>query len=301
MVKADDIFLFVQVVEEGSFSKVANKLEMTNSVVSKRISRLEKELNVPLLYRTTRKLTLTDAGRALYHKGNLARQAVQDAEDSVTGFGDAIRGKIKLTVPDVSARLVINKAVAEFCQQYPDVEIELFVSNRVVNMLEDGFDLAIRTAKLEDSSFIARRLVDSHWIVCASSAYLSKNGTPEFPEQLLEHQCLIYKYEGAGSATWLFKQDGKPANIQVRGRLFANNLETLKQAALLDSGIVYLPKALVFDELQKGQLVEVLEPYTSKDLGIYAVYPKSRQPDRKLTLLVEKIRDAFQKRKEIYS
>lgn len=301
MVKADDIFLFVQVVEEGSFSRIAEKLEMTNSVVSKRISRLEKALNVQLLYRTTRKLTLTDAGRTLYRKGTLARQALQDAQDSVTGYGDIVRGKIKVTVPDVSAKLVINRAVAEFCLQHPDVEVELFVSNRVVNMLEDGFDLAIRTAKLEDSSFVARRLVDSHWIVCASPEYLKKYGTPDEPNALSNHHCLIYKYEGTGPDIWLFNQNGSSANVQVQGRLHANNLETLRQTAILNLGIAYLPKALVNDDINSGKLVEILGAFTSKDLGIYAVYPKSRQPDKKLTLLVEQFRDAFQAQKNRYS
>jgi len=117
MIKADDIFLFVQVVEEGSFSKVADKLDMTNSVVSKRISRLEQEINVQLFYRTTRKLTLTDAGRALYGKARLAKQALQDAQDAVSGYSDAVRGKIKVTVPVVSAHIVLSAAIAEFCSK----------------------------------------------------------------------------------------------------------------------------------------------------------------------------------------
>jgi DNA-binding transcriptional LysR family regulator len=298
--KADDIFLFVQVVDEGSFSKVADKLELTNSVVSKRISRLEKSLNVQLLYRTTRKLSLTDAGRALYGKARLAKEALQDAQDTVTGYGDSIRGKIKVTAPAVSAHILINQAIAEFCQQYPDVEIELYVSNRVVNILDEGFDLAIRTADLEDSSLIARRLIDSQWVVCASPNYLNEFGIPNHPDELESHHCLLYKYEGVGPETWLFNEDGKEINQQIQGRFYANDLEALKQAALSNFGIAYLPSILVHEDMLAGKLVQVLKPYTAKKLGVYAVYPRSRQPDKKLALLVEHIREAYHNKTEYF-
>lgn len=298
--KADDIFLFVQVVDEGSFSKVAEKLELTNSVVSKRISRLEKSLNVQLLYRTTRKLSLTDAGRALYGKARLAKEALQDAQDTVTGYGDSIRGKIKVTAPAVSAHILINQAIAEFCQQYPDVEIELYVSNRVVNILDEGFDLAIRTADLEDSSLIARRLIDSQWVVCASPNYLNEFGIPNHPDELESHHCLLYKYEGVGPETWLFNEGDKEINQQIQGRFFANDLEALKQAALSNFGIAYLPSVLVHEDMLAGKLVQVLKPYTAKKLGVYAVYPRSRQPDKKLALLVEHIRDAYHNKNEYF-
>lgn len=294
MVKADDIFLFVQVVDEGSFSRVAEKLEMTNSVVSKRIGRLEKALNVQLLYRTTRKLTLTEAGTALYGKARLAKQTLQDAQDAVNGYGEEVRGKIKITMPDVSAKLILSKAVAEFCQAHPGVEVELSVSNRFVDLLDEGYDLAIRTAHLEDSSLIARRLVDSHWILCASPSYFQQAGKPTHPDELKSHHCLIYKYEGTGPDTWRFLVDDKEHNVQVSGRFHTNNLDALRQAAVADFGVAYLPKALVHEDLKAGNLVSALEPFVAKRLGIYAVYPRTRQPDKKLNLLVEHFRAAFQ-------
>ncbi|TPH12112.1 LysR family transcriptional regulator [Litorilituus lipolyticus] len=297
MIKADDIFLFVQVVDEGSFSKVADKLEMTNSVVSKRISRLEQEINVQLFYRTTRKLTLTDAGRALYGKARLAKQALQDAQDTVTGYGDAVRGKIKVTVPVVSAHILLSASIADFCKLYPDVEVELFVSNRMVDIIDDGYDLAIRTADLEDSSLIARRLIDSHWVVCASPSYLENHGTPVHPSELKDHQCLIYKYEGVGPDNWQFQLNGEDCYIQVCGRFHANSLESIKQASLNGFGISYLPKILIHEELAQGKLLSLLSDYSTKRLGIYAVYPRSRQPDKKLNLLVEHLREAFLNRK----
>ncbi|WP_435276352.1 LysR family transcriptional regulator [Psychrobium sp. nBUS_13] len=300
MLKADDVFLFVQVVEEGSFSKVANKLEITNSVVSKRIGRLEADLNVQLLYRTTRKLSLTDAGRALYGKARLAKQALQDAQDTVTGYGDTMRGKIKVTAPAVSAQVIVSDAIAQFCQQYPEVEVELVVSNRVMNILDEGYDLAIRTAYLEDSSLIARRLINSDWVICASPAYLNKHGIPTHPTELEEHDCLIYKYEGQGAETWRFIENDTEFNMQVKGRIHSNNLDSLRRGALAGVGIAYLPRVLVCGDLDDGKLVSILSNFVGKKLGVYAVYPRSRQPDKKLNLLVEHLRGCFQNRKEMF-
>ncbi|MCH2056403.1 MAG: LysR family transcriptional regulator [Thalassotalea sp.] len=300
MVKADDIFLFVEVVDEGSFSKIAEKFELTNSVVSKRISRLEKALNVQLLYRTTRKLTLTDAGSALYGKARIAKQSLQDARDAVTGYGETLKGKIKVTVPAVSADIVLSNAIAEFCQLYPEIEVELFVSNRMVNILDEGFDLAIRTAPLPDSSLVARRLMDSHWVACASPKYVAQNGMPQSPEALIVHQCLVYKYESTGADRWSFERDGKEIIVSVNGRYQANNLDSLRQAAISGLGIAYVPKVLVHEDMLNGKLINVVTPYCAKLMGIYAVYPRSRQPDKKLNLLVEHCREAYIQKQEYF-
>jgi len=297
MVKADDIFLFVQVVDEGSFSRVAERCGLTNSVVSKRIGRLEKALNVQLLYRTTRKLSLTDAGRALYGKARLAQEALQDAQDAVTGYGDTIRGKIRITAPAVSSGLVLSEAIAEFCQRYPDVEIELVVSNHFYDLIDDGFDLAIRTAVLEDSSLIARRLIDSHWMTCASAAYFSKAPALTHPDDLSNHHCLLYKNDATAQAAWQFRQGDSSYSVLVNGRFRTNNLDSLRKAAEAGLGIAYLPRALVHESLLSGKLVTVLDDFVDKALGIYAVYPRTRQPDKKLNLLVEHFRQAFQAKK----
>lgn len=298
--KADDIVLFVMVVESGSFSKVAEQLNLTNSVVSKRVARLEQSLNAQLLYRTTRKLSLTDAGRTFYGKARLAKLAFQEAEDVVTGYADDIRGTIKLTMPVVSARLVLSHALAQFCHDHPNVNVELSIDNQFVDIIEQGYDLAIRTAHLEDSSLIARRLIDSDWMICASPEYLKKEGTPDNPEDLLRHNCLIYRYEGRGSDNWTFKQNKQEYTLQVSGRFKSDNLNSLRQAALAHFGIAYLPKALVYEDLMEGKLCSILDGLAAKDLGIYAVYPKTRQPDMKLKLLIEYFRKAFQDKKDYF-
>lgn len=300
MIKADDMILFVQVVEEESFSRVAEKLSLTNSVVSKRIARLEESLNTQLLYRTTRKLSLTDAGRALYNKAKIAKLAFQEAENAVTGYGADTRGNIRITMPVVSADLVLSESIAEFCKKYPKISVDLQITNRLVDLIEEGFDLAIRTAELEDSSLIARRLIDSQWVICATPVYLEQHGTPQTPEQLQNHECLVYKFDNTSNAIWPLYIDGAEQLLPVQGRFHSNHLSAIKRAALSDLGIAFLPQALVYEEMQQNTLTQILQRFTRKKLGMYAVYPKARQPDQKLKLLVAHLQKSLHQKQAYY-
>ena len=300
MTKADDMILFVLVVDEGSFSRVAEKLALTNSVVSKRIARLEDSLNVQLLYRTTRKLSLTDAGRTLYNKAKIARLALQDAEDAVTGYGENMTGHIRITTPVVSADLLLSPAIAEFCKKYPEITVELKITNRIIDLVEEGFDLAIRTAELEDSSLIAKRLIDSQWVICATQNYLNQHGTPKTPKQLQNHECLIYKFDNTSSDLWPLFEDGAELLLPVHGRFYSNHLSAIKHAALSDLGIAFLPQALVYSALQEQRLTQILQPFTHKRMGMYAVYPKARQPDQKLKQLVAHLQACLEKKEAYY-
>ena len=300
MIKADDMILFVQVVEEESFSRVAEKLSLTNSVVSKRIARLEESLNTQLLYRTTRKLSLTDAGRTLYNKAKIAKFAFQEAENAVTGYGEDMKGNIRITMPVVSADLVLSESIAEFCKKYPEISVDLQITNRLVDLIEEGFDLAIRTAELEDSSLIARRLIDSQWVICATPVYLEQHGTPQIPEQLQHHECLVYKFDNTTNGIWPLYIDGAEQLLPVQGRFHSNHLSAIKRAALSDLGIVFLPQVLVYNELQQNTLTQILQRFTRKKMGMYAVYPKARQPDQKLKLLVTHLQESLHQNQAYY-
>ena len=199
--RADDLILFSQVVEMGSFSKVAEQNNLTNSVVSKRIARLEEEIGVQLLYRTTRKLTLTEAGKAILHGAKNVKQATQEAMDAVSGFGENVSGHIKMSVPSISGDLILADAVAEFCNMHPGLTVDMSLDNRFVDLVNDGFDLVIRTGYLEDSSLIARHILDSQWVVCASPSYIARNGKPLIPTDLVKHNCLQYAYQT--TVTWV--------------------------------------------------------------------------------------------------
>jgi len=300
VIKADDMVLFVQVVEEGSFSKVAEKLSLTNSVVSKRIARLEENLNTQLLYRTTRKLSLTDAGMVLYDKAKIAQSAFQEAENSVTGYGENMKGNIRITMPAVSANLILSESIAEFCKQHPEISVDLHITNRLVDLIEEGFDLAIRTAELEDSSLIAKRLIDSQWVICATPDYLKQYGMPQTPEELENHECLIYKFDNNSNNVWPLHIDGTKQLMPVYGRFHSNHLSAIKQATLSDLGIAFLPQALVYEEIQQNTLTQILQSFTRKRLGMYAVYPKVRQPDQKLKLLVAHLRESLHQKQAYY-
>ncbi|MGC9403627.1 LysR family transcriptional regulator [Vibrio genomosp. F10] len=291
--RADDLILFSQVIELGSFSKVAEQNNLTNSVVSKRIARLEEQIGVQLLYRTTRKLTLTEAGKALLHGAKNVKLATQEAMDSVSGFGENVSGHIKMSVPTISGDLILAEAVAQFCDLHPGLTVDMSLDNKFVDLVDGGFDLVIRTGYLEDSSLVARHILDSQWVVCASPSYIAKNSKPLEPNQLVTHNCLQYAYQTTGASEWEFK--GREGNyiVRVSGNFSTNNATALRKAALGGYGIAYVPRCLVYHDIRNGQLVDIFPELVGKKLGIYAVYPFTRQPPNKVKLLIEHIRDRY--------
>ncbi|NVC94622.1 LysR family transcriptional regulator [Vibrio natriegens] len=291
--RADDLILFSQVMELGSFSKVAEANNLTNSVVSKRIARLEEEIGAQLLYRTTRKLTLTEAGKVLLHSAKNVKQATQEAMDAVAGFGENVSGHIKMSVPSISGDLILADAVAEFCNLHPGLTVDMSLDNRFVDLVADGYDLVIRTGYLEDSSLIARHILDSQWVVCASPSYIAKNGKPVEPIDLTRHNCFQYAYQTTGASEWEFKSDDGNYIVKVSGSFSTDNATALRKAALGGHGIAYVPRCLVYHDIRNGQLVDIFPELVGKKLGIYAVYPFTRQPPNKVKLLIEHIRDRY--------
>ena len=211
------MMVFAQVVQSGSFSKAADALGMSKSSVSKKVTFLEDRLGVRLLNRTTRKLTLTEAGQALFVKAKQVAFATQEATNSVAGFGEAIQGHIKMSVPTISGELLLADAVAEFCGMHPGLSVDMSLDNQFVNLVKEGYDLVVRTGHLEDSSLIARHILDSHWIVCASPAYIKRHGRPETPEALMMHNCLLYSYQTTGANEWEFKGQERNYIVKVAG------------------------------------------------------------------------------------
>lgn len=293
MPKTDDLVLFAQVIELGSFSKAAEVNGLANSVISKRIARLEKVLGTTLIYRTTRRLTLSEAGQVLYQQARLVAQASKEAFDSISGFSQSLQGHIRISVPTISGELVLAEAVAEFCELHPTISVEMSLDNRFVDLIKEGYDLVIRTGHLEDSNLIARHLMDSRWVICAAPHYISRSGKPQTPEELLQHNCLIYSYQESGARDWLFTRHDEIYSLRVRGNFSTDNAAALRKAALTGHGVAYLPRCLVYPDLQAGSLVELLPSQVGKVLGIYAVYPYSRQPPRKIKLLIEHIRSRY--------
>ncbi len=290
---ANDLILFSQVIELGSFSKAAEYNNLTNSVVSKRIARLESELGVQLLYRTTRKLTVTEAGSVLAAGAKNVEQATTDALATVSGLGETISGHIKMSVPTISGDLLLADAVAEFCNRHPGLSVDMSLDNRFVDLINGGYDLVIRTGYLEDSSLIARHIIDSQWVVCASPAYLEQNGKPKEPKDLKQHNCLKYAYQSSGANEWAFKSADGQYFVHINGSFSTNNATALRKAVLAGHGIVYVPKCLVYEDIQKGDLIDLFPKLVGKKLGVYAVYPFTKHPPKKVKLLIEHIKQHY--------
>jgi len=293
MTKTDDLILFVQVVDHGSFSKVAEINSLTNSVVSKHIARLEEDLGVQLLYRTTRKLTLSEAGKVLYQGAKNVKQAAVEAIDAVYGYAESMVGNIKMSVPTISGDLLLANTVAEFCNMHPGLTVDMSLENAFIDLVEGGYDLVIRTGEMSDSNLIARHLIDSQWVICAAPAYIQRVGKPATPEELVNYNCLQYAYQTTGASEWEFKGENGHYIIKVAGNFSTDNAGSLRKVALGGNGLAYVPRCLVYQDILKGDLIDVFPEQVGKKLGIYAVYPFTRQPPLKIRLLIDHIRKSY--------
>jgi DNA-binding transcriptional LysR family regulator len=201
-----------------------------------------------------------------------------------------------MSVPSISGDLILADAVAEFCNMHPGLTVDMSLDNRFVDLVNDGFDLVIRTGYLEDSSLIARHILDSQWVVCASPSYIARNGKPLIPTDLVKHNCLQYAYQTTGAGEWQFIREGQGDSkyiVRVSGSFSTDNATALRKAALGGHGIAYVPRCLVYHDIRNGQLVDLFPDIVGKKLGIYAVYPFTRQPPNKIKMLIEHIRARY--------
>ena len=294
MESMDAIPVFVAVVEEGSFAAAARRIGVTKSAVSKRISQLETRLGVQLLHRSTRKLSLSEAGEQYFAHAIQSLAAAQDAEDAVAQLQGAPQGRLRINTPMSFGRLHIAPLVPDFLAAYPGVGVDMVMDDRVVDMVEGGFDLAIRVRTLEDSALIARKLAPCHNLLCAAPSYLKKHGTPKHPDDLQEHNCLQYAYAST-IHTWRFeeKNNGGIVSLDVTGNYQVNNSEALRQALVAGVGIARLPTFIASADITAGRLVPLLPDYKLPSQIIYAVFPERRHLPAKVRVfidyLVEKI------------
>ena len=284
---------FVRVAECGSFSKAAERLHSSKSVVSRQVGALEAELGARLLHRTTRALTLTEAGRGYFEQAARILADLAAADASVGQLQAAPRGRLRISAPMSFGFLHLAPAVPDFLERYPDVELDMIMNDRFVDLVDEGFDMAVRIGKLEDSSLVARRLAPSRRVVCAAPDYLARHGAPASPDDLKHHECLCYSNVGP-SQEWRFVgPDGRPWPVEVRGRLHANNGDALRAAALRGFGLAVLPTFIVGGDLQSGALVAVLESFVPQDSAVHAVYPHSRHLSPKVRAFVDFLAERF--------
>lgn len=268
--------IFVAVAEAGSVTAAAERMNLAKSAVSRRLAELEAHLGVSLIQRTTRRLNLTESGRAYYARCVAILADVEDAEAEVSQAHGALRGHLKVALPQAFGLLHLAPLIQAFMKRHPDVRLELDFNDRQVDLMQEGFDLAIRIATLEDSSLIARRLAAIPHLVAASPGYLARKGTPRTAADMVHHDCLAYS-NVRDPGLWSYRgPDGAPGQVRVPVRLAASSGEFLLQAAIADEGLVLLPAFYMGTALQSGQLAEVLADHRWPEPAAYAVYPPTR-------------------------
>lgn len=289
-----ELATFAAVVEQGSFTGAARELSISKPVVSKRIARLEDSFGLRLLNRTTRRLSTTEAGEALYERCRHLLSEVEEAESALRPLASAPRGRLRLNAPVSFGVLHLTPCLPDFLRRYPEIEVELTLSDQRINLVEEGVDLAIRISDLEDSSLRARKLAPSERILCASPEYLARHGAPQKPEDLRHHACLTYAYQRSGNR-WTFRNSsGKQRQVTVSGPLSANNGDALRTACEAGLGIALLPEFLAGDAFRAGRLVCVLPDW--RDLAataVHAVYPASRNLSPKVRVFIDFLATRF--------
>lgn len=278
---------FVTVVETGSFVRAAERLGSSTSTLSRQIAELEQHLGARLLNRTTRKLSLTEGGQAFYERAVQLLADLEEAEALASSSAAAPRGTLRLTCSLSMGTQHIAPAIASFVARYPDVRFEVSVSDRIVDLVEEGFDLAIRIGRVGSDQLVARRLGAIRLLVCAAPAYLKKHGAPREPSDLARHSVLTYAYSPTPHIWHLVDREGREHEVRVAGPLHSTTGEFTIAAAAAGLGVIFEPDFMVKPSLDAGTLTRVLPEYESAPADIWAVYPSRRHLSAKVRLFVE--------------
>lgn len=285
--------LFAEVVQHRSFSTAARELGLAKSAISKRVSLLEERLGVRLLTRTTRKLSLTEDGVRYYEHCAKLLAAAHAAEEAVAGASTATRGMLRVNAPVAFAHQFLAEALSAFLDRHGDVEIELTTDDRIVDVIEGGFDVVVRIQRLADSSLVARRLATDRLVVCGSPEYLEKHGRPQSPADLIDHNCLHYSLVSR-AGEWRFRGKGRvDLEIPTRGNFSASDGATLRHAAASGLGLAVVPLFMAATDVAAGKLELVLEDARRAEIGIYAVYASRRQLPARTRLFLDHLTTWF--------
>ncbi len=284
---------FVRVAETKSFSEAARRLRSSKSLISRQVAALEAELGVRLFHRTTRSLSLTEEGRGYHEQVARILTEIEEANLSVSKSQEAPRGRLRVSAPMSFGILHIGPAIRDFLVQYPEVELNLSLNDRYVDVVDEGFDLAIRVGRLSDSSLISRKLGQYRMMLCASPAYLQDHPAPADPDDVKQHACICYSSNSLVPEWTFVRPDGKPWPVQIGGPLHSNNGDVLRAAALQGLGLVYLPSFIVGPDVQASSLVSLLPEFVPTDTAIHAVYPHSRHLSPKVRALIDFLAGRF--------
>lgn len=283
---------FVAVVEAGSFVAAAQGLRLSKAAVSRNVIELESRLGARLLQRTTRRLSLTEAGRAYYGRCKQILAEVEEADSAVGVVTGHPIGLMRINAPFSFGIAHLAPLWGQFMDRYPEVELDIHLSDRQVDVVEEGFDAVIRISRLQDSSLVYRRIASTRIYLCATPEYLARHGAPDSVGSLASHAVIGYSYSAQGDL-WRFETPDGPREIQTRPRVRTNNGDTCREIALAHQGLVLQPDFLVSGDLASGRLVEVLPDCRGQEIGIYVVYPSRKHLSVKVRALVDFLAEAF--------
>jgi len=284
--------MFTAVVEAGSFAGAADKLDLSRGMATRYVAQLEAHLGVRLLNRTTRKLSLTEAGSDYYQRASQILAMVEEAETSAAQGALVPRGTLRMTTSVGFGIPHLARAITEYLQRYPGMEVELTLNERAVDLVEEGFDLSVRIAAQIDPGLVARRLTGARTVACASPGYLKKRGMPESPEQLIGHNCMTYVHTNWQNE-WRFRRNGVERRVRISGNLRGNNGNILVNAAIEGLGVILEPNFLVFEALRQKRLVRILSDWETDELSVFAVYPNRKYLPPKVRSFIDFLADRF--------
>jgi DNA-binding transcriptional LysR family regulator len=290
--------LFARVVEERSFTAAATRLGMSKSAVSAQVARFEQRLGTRLLHRTTRRLSLTDAGLELYQRCARIAAAADETAALAQGLGNVPQGTLRVNAPTVFGTRYLTPAMKDFLRTYPSLKVELSAEDRFVDVTHGGYDVVVRIARkgqmTEDASVSARRLATDRLVVCAAPGYLATQGRPDTLEELVQHHCLRYLHN-TPYEEWRFERNGKVAYVPVPSTFASNSGDVLYTAALAGMGLAILPGFMVASALASGTLQEVMPGFSSAELGVWALYPGRRHAPARVRAFIDFLAARFRR------
>lgn len=288
MSETSNLALFVRVVQDGSFSAAARFLGVMPSSISRQVSQLESDLGTRLFHRTTRRQHLTEAGEIYFQHAQRIVADLDAARLAVSQLADTPSGSLNVAIEPDFANTHLAPILADFLSQYPEIQIQFLMNSKLIDLIDSGVDIAIRIGELDDSSLFVRKIGNYQSLICASPGYLKQHGTPAHPDELLTHSCLSFNIQPK-KIYWGFELEGEKKNIEITGKIKANNLIFLKKAALSDLGIINLPLWMVQDEIKQKRLVPLLEDFTMSDSNtpIHAVFAHNRHLAPKVRAFID--------------
>jgi DNA-binding transcriptional LysR family regulator len=292
MDKTQEMTSFVAVVEAGSFVAAAGVLGLSKAAVSRQVAELEHRLGARLLHRTTRRLSLTDDGQLFYGRAKELLAAIDEAESEIASRSGEPSGLLRINAPLTFGVLHLAPLWGRFADAHPKVALEIDLSDRIVDLVEEGYDLAVRITNLPSSQLVSRQLASSRMVLCASPEYIARHGAPAHPDDLTAHRVISYSYWSTRDE-WRFSGPDGEVRVRTQPRIHANNGDTCRAAALDHQGIILQPDFLVGDDLRQGTLVELLPDYASLTIGIHAVYPSRKYLPIKTRRMVDFLVTAF--------